>query len=473
MNKKIERFIKDFLKEIEENNAAIFAGAGLSAASGFVDWKALLRDFAIDLDLDIDKETDLVSLAQYHLNKNANNRHTLNDKIANEFHHGKSPNINHKILARLPISTYWTTNYDKLIEKALENAGKIVDAKYTTQHLAKTIHGRDAIVYKMHGDVDHPDEAIISKDQYEKYYDSHGAYINTLSGDLVSKTFLFLGFSFTDPNLDYVLSRIRVTFRNNQRKHYCIFREVKQAKGESVEDYEYRKVKQALAISDLMRFNIHALLVNEYDDITTILLEIENRFKRKTIYISGSAHEYGAWGKDISERFISDLSKTLVKNGYRIVSGFGLGVGSAVITGVLEEVYINNREKLQDQLLLRPFPQGEQGKAQWDRYRKDMISYAGISLFVLGNKLENGKLVNADGVIREFQISVEQSALVIPIGATGFVAKELFDEVSRNYEKYMGDTLNFDLFQKLADTTATPDEIIVYTLEFINKTIKK
>jgi len=63
---------------------------------------------------------------------------------------------------------------------------------------------------------EHPDDAIISKDQYEKYFQTHGAFINTLSGDLVSKTFLFIGFSFTDPNLDYILSRIRITFKTTK-----------------------------------------------------------------------------------------------------------------------------------------------------------------------------------------------------------------------------------------------------------------
>ena len=37
--------------------------------------------------------------------------------IKDAFQTGKTPNINHNILASLPISTYWTTNYDKLIEK--------------------------------------------------------------------------------------------------------------------------------------------------------------------------------------------------------------------------------------------------------------------------------------------------------------------------------------------------------------------
>lgn len=261
MYRKIESFIKNYLNEIEENNAAIFAGAGLSVASGHVDWKGLLEEFAEDLGLKIEKEHDLISLAQYHLNKNANNRHSLNQMIANEFHYGKKPNPNHEVLSRLPIFTYWTTNYDRLIESSLMNVGKIVDIKYNIKHLANTIHGRNAILYKMHGDVENPDEAIISKDQYEKYYHTHGAFINTLSGDLVSKTFLFIGFSFTDPNLDYILSRVRITYENNQRKHYSLMREVKRDKTDSDEDFELKKIKQELIINDLLRFNIHVILL--------------------------------------------------------------------------------------------------------------------------------------------------------------------------------------------------------------------
>jgi hypothetical protein len=465
--KKIEAFIQDFLREIAENNAAIFAGAGLSAASGHVDWKALLKDFAEELDLDIEKEHDLISLAQYHLNKNASNRHALNQKIANEFHHGKKPNPNHEILARLPISTYWTTNYDKLIETALHKAGKIVDVKSTTQALARTIHGRDAILYKMHGDVDHPDQAIIAKDQYERYFNSHGAFINTLSGDLIAKTFLFIGFSFTDPNLDYILSRIRVMYQENQRRHYCFFREVKQGKNETEADFEYRKIKQALVINDLLRFNIHVILVREYSDITDILQEIENRYKRRTVYISGSAHEYGRWNTQVAEQFITTLSKNLIAKGFRIVSGFGLGVGSHVINGVLEEVYMTKKERLKDQLLLRPFPQGDRGKEQWNTYRHDMISYAGVAIFLFGNKLQEGKVVLADGVKKEFEIALEKNAVVIPIGATGYVAKELWQIVSEKRQtEFESDNLR-SLFEQLNDDTKAPEQLIDNTIQLI------
>lgn len=54
----LSRFVDIFTKAIKENNAAIFAGAGLSIPAGFVNWKNLLKDIAKDLKLDIDKENE-------------------------------------------------------------------------------------------------------------------------------------------------------------------------------------------------------------------------------------------------------------------------------------------------------------------------------------------------------------------------------------------------------------------------------
>lgn len=58
-------FIRKYTNAIREGNAAIFAGAGLSRTSGYVDWKGLLRPLAEEVELNIDKENDLLSIAQY------------------------------------------------------------------------------------------------------------------------------------------------------------------------------------------------------------------------------------------------------------------------------------------------------------------------------------------------------------------------------------------------------------------------
>lgn len=424
------RLVAALLKDLSEKNLAVFAGAGLSAPAGFVSWSKLLEPIAEELDLDIKKETDLVALAQYHCNRNLANRGKLNQLLINELSKNARPTINHQILARLPISTYWTTNYDKLIEQSITDAGKIADTKFRTKQLNYTKPGRHAVVYKMHGDIEHPDEAILTKDDYESYHIKMQPFINALSGDLVSKTFLFVGFSFTDPNLDYILSRVRTAYSNDQRQHYCIQRAVKQVDGESEADSEYRARKQELFIQDLLRFGIKTLLVDEYSEITEVLVELEWAYKRNTIFISGAAHDFGRFEKSEAESFIYSLSKDIAALGFRIVSGFGLGVGSSVITGVLDHIYMNGNRLDSDQLILRPFPQNQVGTRSiaevWAEYRNDMISYAGIAIFLFGNKIQDDQVVNSDGMLREFEIAKAKGLLLIPIGSTGYAAKVIF-----------------------------------------------
>lgn len=429
------RLVSELLKDLSEDNLAIFAGAGLSAPAGFVSWSELLRPIAEELELEVERETDLVALAQYHCNSNLANRGKLNQLLINELSDEAEITANHKILAKLPVSTYWTTNYDKLIEKALTEAGKIPDTKHRIKQLSFTKRGRDAVVYKMHGDIEHPDEAVLTKDDYENYHVRMQPFINALSGDLVSKTFLFLGFSFTDPNLDYILSRVRVAYSTDQRQHYCIQRVVVAEAGEEQADTEYRERKQELFIQDLLRFGIKTILVSDYSEITEILRKLEWAYRRKTIFLSGAAHEYGRWAPSEAENFIYSLAKDIAALDFRIVSGFGLGVGSSVITGVLEHVYMSGKRLDSDQLILRPFPQSEIGSRSisevWHEYRTDMISYSGIAIFLFGNKLKNDEVVLSDGLIKEYEIAKANDLLLLPVGATEYATREIYSTLMK------------------------------------------
>jgi hypothetical protein len=154
------------------------------------------------------------------------------------------------------------------------------------------------------------------------------------------------------------------------------------------------------------------------------------------VLISGSAHEYGSWPADKAESFVRSLSQALIKNDNRIVSGFGLAVGSQVITGVLEELYQRQGRRLDDQLILRPFPQGPDAQKQWEGYRQEMIAHAGTAVFIFGNRPEAGSVVPAGGVRREFEIAKANGLLLIPIGATGYMAQELWKEIVDNFDSF-------------------------------------
>ena len=433
------RLIGELFDAIQNENLAIFAGAGLSIPAGYVDWKQLLQPIADELDLDIDKEqSNLVQLAQYHCNVNQANRGKINQLLVNEFSHAASLTDNHKILSRLPIETFWTTNYDKMLESALTDAGKIPDVKYNNKQLAFTVPKRDAVVYKMHGDVEHPSETILTKDDYESYHVTMQPFLNALSGDLISKTFLFLGFSFTDPNLDYILSRVRIAYSHDQRPHYCLLKYLEKEQDESDADFEYRLRKQELFIQDLLRFGIKSVLVDEYSEVTDILEALETKIKSKSIFISGAAHEFGSFSRGESEKFVYELSKALISSEHKVVSGFGLGIGSSVISGALESIYMSGKTLNDDQLLLRPFPQSQVGETElkvlWRKYREDMISYAGIAIFLFGNKLSGDEVILSNGMREEYEIALSQGVIVIPIGATGYMAQQLWAELSANIE---------------------------------------
>jgi len=248
----VSTFVSEYVAAIHDQNAAVFAGAGLSIPAGSVNWKGLLRDIARDVGLDVDQETDLVAVAQYHLNEQGT-RHKLNQALVSEFSARARLTKNHEILASLPIRVYWTTNYDTLIEDALTAAGKTPDVKSTPVNLTTTAPKRDAVVYKMHGDVSQPDKAVVTRDDYEQYGRDRSLFSTALQGDLVSRTFLFVGFSFSDPNLEHVMSRVRVLLGKNVRTHYCLMRRVQRRDFSTKRQADYAAAKQELQGPEALR----------------------------------------------------------------------------------------------------------------------------------------------------------------------------------------------------------------------------
>lgn len=437
-----ERLIEKFTQTIREGNAGIFAGAGLSRASGYVDWKAFLKPLAQELNLDIEKERDYLSIAQYYRNE-FGSRGNINQEILNAFNAEACENENIDIVTRLPIATYWTTNYDKLIENGLKNRNRKADVKIETDQLANTLRNRDAVVYKMHGDADRPANAVLTKDDYVLYEKKRPLFRTILKGDLISKIFLFIGFSFEDPNLDYILDQIHALLDENVAEHYCFFRKVQAADYDSREDWIYESAKQEFRAKDLARYGIQTVFVDDYAEITEILRDIESAVKRNNVFISGSADDYADWEKDKAEELAAGIAETLVKFNFKITSGFGLGIGSAVINGALAEIYRNKYKHTDEYLCLRPFPQGIKDVTErqkvFTQYRKEMIADTGVAIFLFGNKKDPSdpsKIIDAAGCWEEFEIAKENKDIIIPVGSTGYMAKKIWDEVKANIDDY-------------------------------------
>lgn len=432
-----QELIKHYCEALNQGRAAIFAGAGLSVGAGSATWAQLLESVASDLGLPIDSNTDLPLLAQYYYEKKKKSRAVFSTLIQKFFPTSTQPTENHKILASLPIKTYWTTNYDHLIEDALRDEGKKYEPKVTPESVSVSSGESDASVYKMHGDIVDTPNCVLIKDDFEDYADTHKAYLDNFTYDLRNKTFLFLGLSFDDPNIKYVLSYVRRLTKGNPNEHYFILKAVTQNASESNSAFAQRQQAQKLFTDHLLNYGIETCLISDYNEITEILREVKAMYQRGSVFLSGAATFYDHFKKEDVNTFIRDLSGDLIAAGLRIVNGYGLGFGNEVIAGVMGELAKENKP-LSGRLIIRPFPQGDDDiKKRWSQYRQDMISHTGISIFLFGNKDDgHGNKINSNGMQEEYDISKKNGNFLIPVGATGDMSEEVFNrqlsEISAN-----------------------------------------
>lgn len=457
-------FIKRFADSIGKKEVAIFAGAGLSRPAGYVDWRSLLREIAHDLHLDIDRETDLIAVAQYHLNEKRN-RGRLNQIIVDELAGSATPTRSHQLISRLPISTFWTTNYDQLLERSFEDAGKVVDLKLTLENLAQTKRARDVVLYKMHGCVTQPKDAVISKDDYENYERQRPLFVESLKGDLIAKTFLFLGFSFTDPNIDYILSRVRVLLGKNVREHFCIMRSPERPSrlaGLRKAEYEYEKRKTSLRQADLSRFGIDTVWIDNYSEVEIILNALSSYAHRKTVFVSGSAHDARPLGQSRLDDLSRGIGTRLITEGYNLVSGFGHGLGEQCVVGALRALFGTIKGADMDRLVVRPFPRTEKSTQQRQdtRHREDLLARCGIVVVIAGNRQSKEDVEISPGVLEEVEIALREGKRVIPIGATGHVARSVWEDAITSPDRYLPGIKSHHELRTLGDVKATNEQLL-------------
>jgi hypothetical protein len=105
-----------------------------------------------------------------------------------------------------------------------------------------------------------------------------------------------------------------------------------------------------------------------------------------------------------------------------------------------------------------------------------MLDYAGIAIFVFGNKRDSsGNIVLSNGMREEFDLCVERGAHPLPIGATGFMAHALWTEMRADLSKYYpGASTDFATdFQLLGDASKSPDEVratVQRLVEYLQRT---
>ena len=426
------KVFNQLVERIRQNNLAVYIGAGFSTDCHLPDWINLMKPLIEKIGLVCKRENppDLILYAQYV--ENQLGRDVLNKTIIDAFSGGDVCD-NQRNLAKLNVSEIWTTNYDSMIENGFDEIGKKYRVKAKETDLVLKDECGTVPIYKIHGDRQDPSNCILTQTDYEDYFKTRQNFINALKTSLLQKTFVFMGFSFKDPDIKYVLSEIRQSLPDGEMpEHYWI------VKSDDKGSPEYdRNIENLKAI-----YKINAIEIDDFGDIPKLLEELRYYANRKNIFISGAYLQDDPNARE-KDGFISTLASRLVESGMKIYSGYGLGVGSAVISGAMKVAYDKkDNENLSKYLDLHPFPQNipdpTERKEKWTKYRKDMCAETGVLIALYGCKWDKdkGKVVNSPGCNEEFEIAHDNKSVIIPIASTGFMAEEIFNKVMTDPSSY-------------------------------------
>lgn len=469
------KFIRDYGNKVLNGEGALFVGAGASRAAGFVDWRGLLTEVADDLYLDIKKEHDLLALAQFHVNDKGG-RGNLDDRLIEAFTKDAVPTPIHEILARLPIDTVWTTNYEQLLEQAYQAAGRCVEVKLSIQNLAQARKGRDVVIYKMHGCVTESHQAVLTKQDYELYDLKRRLFTDSLKGDFVEKTLLFIGFSFSDPNVERILSKVREQLEQNCRQHFWITRRTPAVCPDgrrTLEELAYERRRAELHSVDLKRYGIQTVWVDEYEHIPDLLRALEAYVMRRGVFVSGAATDAGPLGEVRLNELSRAIGREIIVNGFNLVSGFGVGIAEQTIIGAYRGVYESTQSQPADRVLIRPFPGQVPEKtraAAFKRHRVDMICRVGALVVLAGNKAGGtGEVIPSPGVKEEVAIALELGKPIIPIGVSGHVAREVWEAATQNPEKYLPGLNAAAELKTLGDDSASTSQLLEAVLSLLKQ----
>ncbi len=127
----------------------------------------------------------------------------------------------HTLLAYLAFSAYFTTNYDLLLERALQNARRPVCAIIEDADVARAKSAAVPVV-KLNGCVTRPDTLIAAEDEFVPLVERAPIMEALTKTELANKTVLFVGFALSDPHFAALYQGMRRTLGDYAPRSFAI-----------------------------------------------------------------------------------------------------------------------------------------------------------------------------------------------------------------------------------------------------------
>lgn len=459
----LQQLIRDFALAVRHHRAGVFVGAGMSLDAGYPDWNGLIEDIrqVANVPDDVHAAPLAAEYAVLELGREAFERRLL-DRL-NEVHETDSANV--RALVALPVHEYWTTNYDTVLEHAM---GSLAITRITrdAQFADGEQPGATKRLTKMHGSLSQPEfgkpgwetPPVITRSDYEKYEQVHPLVWAQLRAQFLTTSYLFLGFSFDDPNIEVLLRLSRSLPEGLQRQgHFALMRRPDNAA-------QHREFE--LRVQDLKRSGIHVAEIDTYAAIEGVLTEIRRRAKAPNVFLCGSAIDDATVAalEDIGSAF-EQLPRDIAVSSLAGPAALALSSGfrrATVAVGTYDPERIRFYFRRTDDG--RPAPEHPKriGACYYtnlatEPMREQVIDRC-TAVVVCGG---------GDRTREEVDFALGLGLPVVPLALGGGAAAELFQ--TRTREELNADFVDPDLWQQLAATdpimlTATVREILLASL---------
>lgn len=225
--------------DIAARRSVLFLGSGVSRnaenAQGVHprEWTSFLQHLASLIPLTSEQaeviqcvnDADLLTaceLARKYLSAPAFKTEMLKEFSGN----GYRPAKIHDDLSLVDSRLVMTTNFDKLYENRANQLqdNTVIVKNYYDKDIADVFRRQDRVVLKVHGTIDAPDSTIFSRSQYAMARRNYGHFYQLLRGLFVTHTFVFLGASMRDPDMQLLLEDHAYQFEG-ARPHYMVMPE--------------------------------------------------------------------------------------------------------------------------------------------------------------------------------------------------------------------------------------------------------
>lgn len=253
----------------KNNKLVVFVGAGVSANSGIPMWGNIINKIKKKLDIE---ETDFLKIAQYFYNSRGQKEYY--DFLELELNIDAEPNVIHDKVLELNPYHIITTNYDNLIEYQANEKGMFFDIVSKDNDLPYTPNNK--MIIKMHGDFKNRN-IVFKEDDYLSYSNNFKLIENYIKSIFSTYTVLFVGYSLSDPDMQYIFQWIKDILKSDLARPY--FLKINNDEKINMIEYEYYKNK---GINILYYSQLDKDVIEEVEQNSD---EIESDIGKKTLRI--------------------------------------------------------------------------------------------------------------------------------------------------------------------------------------------